>query len=97
MTKVIKSPTAFLPIAMSVAAIALVVVYVAAFGVTQEPQSDEGLAARIFQLLLAGQVPIMMCFAVQWLPKVPKNAVLILAIQALGILSAFGLISFLER
>ena len=97
MPKMLKSPGAFLPLAMSGAAFALVIGYVAAFGIVNNPRADEGAAARIFQLLLIGQVPIMLFFAAQWLPKRPKNAALILALQAALIVSAFGLVVFLEH
>ena len=57
----IKQPSALLPIAMSVAALALVLGHVAIFGVVHE--ADEGTAAHLWQLLMAGQVPVVAYFA----------------------------------
>jgi hypothetical protein len=53
-------------------------------------------AARIFQLLLAGQLPIMAFFAMKWLPKMSRQALQILALQIGAALSAFALVFFLE-
>lgn len=55
----LKRPSAFLPVAMSVAA--LVLVSVAVFGVVRE--ADEGATAHLWQLLVAGQLPVVALFA----------------------------------
>jgi ABC-type transport system involved in cytochrome c biogenesis permease subunit len=67
----LRRPSAFLPIAMSLAAIGLIAWFVATFGVVE--QTDEGTPARVFQLLLAAQVPIVACFAIRWLPRSPED------------------------
>src|SRR5438105_14927490 len=67
-----KRPSAFVPIAMSVGALATVGVHIALFGVA--PQADEGTAAHIFQLLIALQVPIVAYFAITSLPHAPRQA-----------------------
>jgi len=77
--KVLKQPSAFLPLAMSFAALAMVLGTVAVFGVVHE--ADEGTAAHIFQLLMAAQVPIVAFFAVTWLPRSPRQALLVLLLQ----------------
>ena len=84
----IKQPSAFLPVAMSLAALATVLVYLAMFGVVREP--DEGTAAHIWQLLMAGQVPIVMFFAIKWLPQNPRQGLLILALQVGAALAALA-------
>jgi len=81
-----KQPSALLPIAMSVAALAVVLVHVAIFGAVHE--ADEGTAARVWQLLIAGQVPLVVYFAVKWLPQAPGPALRVLALQAVAILAA---------
>lgn len=98
MNLIIKNTSAWAPLAMSFAAILLVVGYLAIFGIVQSQaaKTDEGTAARIFQLLLAGQVPIIGFFAFKWLPKMPKQALIILALQIAGVLIAFALVFFLE-
>ncbi len=65
---------------MSFAALAMVLGHVALFGVVREP--DEGTAAHIFQLLLVVQLPIVAFFAIKWLPRTPRQALHILALQA---------------
>jgi hypothetical protein len=87
-----KQPSAFLPVAMSLAAPATVVVYLAMFGVVREP--DEGTAAHIWQLLMAGQVPIVAFFAIKWLPQNPRQALVILALQVAA-LAALAPVYFL--
>ena|ERR1700680_3649432 len=67
-----KQPSALLPIAMSVTALALVLGHVAIFGVVHG--ADEGTAAHLWQLLMAGQVPAVAYFALKWLPRVPRQA-----------------------
>ena len=46
----LKQPSAFLPLVMSCAALATVLVHIALFGAVRE--ADEGTAAHIFQLLM---------------------------------------------
>jgi hypothetical protein len=64
---------------MSVTALSIVVGYAAMFGLVS--QADEGTAAHLWQLLMAGQVPVVLFFALKWLPKEPKRALLILVVQ----------------
>ena len=74
-----KQPSAFLPMAMSLAALALVLGHVAIFGVVHE--ADEGTAAHLWQLLMAGQLPVIAYFALKWLPRAPEKALRVLALQ----------------
>jgi hypothetical protein len=67
-----KQPSALLPLAMSVAALALVLGHIAVFGVVHE--ADEGTAAHLWQLLMAGQVPVVAYFAMKWLPRARGGA-----------------------
>jgi len=48
----LKRPTAGIPIAMSMTALATVIGYAATFGTAC--QTDEGVAAHVWQLLMAG-------------------------------------------
>lgn len=93
-TTMLKQPSGFLPITMSLAAIVEIVLYVAIFGITQ--QEDEGTAAHIFQLLIVLQLPIMIFFAAKWLPKFPKQAIWVLALQIGAIIAAVTPILILE-
>ena len=76
---IIKKRSAFLPIAMSLGALVLLLWHVAVFGVAR--QADEGAAAHAYQLLMAAQVPIVAFFAIKWLPQTPRQALLVLALQ----------------
>jgi hypothetical protein len=88
MKPLIKQPAGWLPIAMSVVALATVLGTVARFGVVHD--TDEGAAAHIFQLLIALQVPLVAYFALRWLPKVPRQALGVLALQACAVLAAMA-------
>jgi hypothetical protein len=82
---VTKQPSAFLPMAMSLTALAMVlgkigVDMVEAGHILREV--DEGAIAHLWQLLMAGQVPILAFFALKWLPKSRGQALKVLALQA---------------
>ena len=68
---------------MSVGALAMIVWFVALHGVVHQP--DEGAQAHLRQLLVAGQVPIIVFFALRWLPDAPRAAIVVLALQATAI------------
>lgn len=91
----LRRPSAFLPLGMSVAALILVVWFVASVGAVRG-QHDEGAAARVFQVLMVAQSPIVGYFAVTWLPRAPRPAAVILALQLAGALAAIGLVLLLE-
>ena len=82
----IKQPSAFIPIAMSAAALGTVLFHLVMVGTA--PQPDEGAAAHIWQLLMAGQVPVVLFYAVRSLPEAPKTALPILAMQVGAALAA---------
>ena len=90
----LKHPSAWLPLAMSLAAMALVLGHVALFGIVR--QADEGAAARIFQLIMVAQAPIIAFFALRWLPRSPKETMLVLALQAGAWLAPIALVAWLE-
>jgi hypothetical protein len=82
----LRRPSAVVPVAMSVAALATVIGYAAMFGTAR--QADEGTAAHVWQLLMAGQVPVIAFFAIKWLPTEPRQALLVLALQVGAALAA---------
>jgi hypothetical protein len=73
---------------MSLAALAVVFIHIALHGTAR--QADEGLAAHLWQLLMAVQVPIIGFFAIRWLPQNPRHALAILALQAVAALAALA-------
>ncbi len=89
----LKQPTAVLPLAMSAAALAIVLVHVAVYGIVRE--ADEGTAAHLFQILMAAQVPIIAFFAIKWVPRMPRAAFQVLAVQAGAALLAFAAVFLL--
>ena len=91
----LRRPSAFLPLGMSLLALGLVVWFVASTGVVRG-EHDEGAAARIFQILMVAQIPIAAYFALRWLPTAPRPAAVILAIQLAAALAAIGLVVLLE-
>ena len=91
---IMKRPSAFLPVAMSLTALALVLGHALIFGVVRE--ADEGTAAHIFQLLIAAQVPIVAFFTIKWLPQAPAQALLVLALQGSAVLAALAPVFFLN-
>jgi hypothetical protein len=82
----LRRPSALVPVAMSVGALAIAVGYAALFGTAR--QADEGTAAHLWQLLMAGQVPVVAFFAIKWLPTEPRQAMLVLALQIAAALAA---------
>ena len=84
----LKQPSAFLPVAMSLVALAVVFGHIVMFGVARE--ADEGAAAHLWQLLMAGQVPIVGFFAIKWLPQTPRLALPVLALQVGAALAALA-------
>ena len=75
----LRQPTGYLPVAMSLGALAMIVWFVAAHGVAH--QADEGAQAHLWQLLVAGQVPIILYFALRWLPRATRPALVVLGLQ----------------
>ena len=72
---------------MSLAAISVILVQIAFFGLAHE--ADEGTAAHLWQLLMAGQIPVILYFAIKWLPRTPGPALVVLVLQAVaGLVSA---------
>ena len=82
----LRRPSALIPLAMSIAALSLVLGYIAIFGGAR--QADEGAAAHVWQLLMAGQIPVIAFFAVKWVPRRPGPALLVLALQFVAGLAA---------
>jgi len=85
---ILRKPSAFLPVGMSTAALAVVFIHIALHGTAR--QADEGTAAHLWQLLMAAQLPIMAFFALRWLPPSPRTALAIVALQALAALTALA-------
>jgi hypothetical protein len=79
---------------MSGTALAVVVGHIAVAGIAR--QADEGTAAHLWQLMMAGQVPVVAYFAARWLPRTPGQALVVLALQAAAALAALAPIYLLN-
>jgi hypothetical protein len=73
---------------MSLAALTIVLGHIAVFGTAR--QADEEAAAHLWQLLMAGQVPVVAFFAAKWLPRAPGQALVVLALQGGAMLAALA-------
>jgi len=73
---------------MSLAALATVLAHIAIFGIAR--QTDEGAAAHIWQILMAGQIPFVAFYAFRWLPREPKRARFVLGLQFGAALAALA-------
>ena len=82
-----RRPSGFIPVLMSLAALAIVLSALAIAGPVR--QADEGAAAHLFQLLVAGQLPVLAYFIVKWAPKHATAALIVLAAQAAALALAF--------
>lgn len=92
----LKQPSAFLPLAMSLIALAMLLGDLAIYGVAHEvAQTDEGTVAHLWQILMAGQLPIIAFFAIRWLPRAPKQSWPVLALQACAVLASMAPVYFL--
>ena len=89
-----KQPSAWIPLLMSSAALTMILVYVAMFGIVHN--QDEGTPAHIFQLIMLAQLPIAGYFAVKWLPKQPKQSLIVLVTQAVAWIIPIVTIIYLE-
>lgn len=84
----IRYPSAFLPLAISFAAFVTVLTFLSLHG--PAPQSDEGAAAHIWQILMAVQVPIVAFFALKWVRRFPRRAAPIFGLQIAAALAAMA-------
>jgi len=85
---VARKPSALLPVAMSLIALAVVLGHLALFGTVRE--ADESAAAHIWQLLMAGQLPLLLFFSIRWMPRAPRPALEVLALQLIAVLNAMA-------
>ncbi len=92
-SSLIKRPSAWLPLAMSLAALTLVLVHAAVFGIVHE--ADEGAAAHTWQILMAAQLPVIVCFLIRWLPTHPRQSLQVLTLLAGIWLANFASVFFL--
>lgn len=82
MDSLFKKPTAWVPIALSLAM--MIVEYLYLFGVVpQGPVGDEGTAAHLFQIWFVLEIILVPVFATLWLPRRTRPALGVLAVQVI--------------
>lgn len=86
----LRRPSAFLPLAMTALVLATIAAQIARFGTA--PQSDEGTAAHLFQILMTAQIPIIAFFALAWLPRDRTHALEVLALQIAAAIVPFAIV-----
>jgi len=87
-SSMLRHPSAFLPLLMSLGALATIAVFVSLRGTA--PQQDEGTAAHLWQILMAAQAPIVLFFALKWVPRAPRQALPIVALQIAAAIAAMA-------
>jgi hypothetical protein len=84
-----KQPSAWVPVAMSLAMLAFILALLAIQGIpAPDPNADEGAPAHLFQLWLVVEVLLITYFAGRWLPQAPKQALTVLVLQVLAVMVA---------
>jgi hypothetical protein len=89
-----RNPSAAIPLGMSAGAFITVLIHIISVGAG--PAADEGAAAKLFQILLAGQAPFVAFFTLKWLPRMPSEAMLVIAMQAAAALVALAPVVLLD-
>ena len=77
----LRHPSALLPLFLSLGALAMVVWFVAATGWSDSRTRALGAA---WQVLMVAQVPAITYFALRWLPRAPRPALIVLTLQVVA-------------
>ena len=92
---VFRAPSAWAPLILAAAALAMLGGYLVtgphAPNIVVEngvPREDEGVIAHLWQLLMLAQIVAIAVFLARWLPKSPRQAAAMLALQGLGLVAA---------
>jgi hypothetical protein len=92
MLALLKRPSAFLPLAISAGFLTAFLIMFVEGTLVRHP--DEGTVAHLFQILMPAQLLIIVFFARSWLPKNPKPALQVLALQASAALGVLAVVYF---
>jgi hypothetical protein len=90
----IKKPSAWVPMLLSLGMLVFIASVWATLGLAREP--DEGTPAHVFQLWLVLEAILIAFFAIKWLPRSPKPALLILAVQLIAVLGACAPVRYFQ-
>ena len=94
--ELLKKPSAWIPIVIPLALFAYIVavLYANEFVVVRE--EDEGVGAHLFQLWLVLEPFLLGYFAIKWVPRAGRQALLVLALQLLAAFLAVGTVFLLK-
>ena len=81
-----KKASALTPVVMSLIAVVLVGIQLSIHGM--RPERDEGALAHLYQLLVAGQIPVILFFAVRWWRRAPLQGLRVVVAQAFALAAA---------
>lgn len=84
--RLLRNPLALAPLVLSGIAVLAIALQVVRHG--GAPQPDEGTAAHVWQLVTLVQLPCIALFAAKWLPRAPRQAAGVLALQLLLVVAA---------
>ncbi len=90
----LKQPSAYLPLLMSLTAFLLIIAVLSTVGITH--QQDEGAPARIFQLLILLQMPAITYFSLKRQTQSPRPALIVLTLQVGAAILAVVIVVWLE-
>jgi hypothetical protein len=90
MLALLKRPSAFLPLAMSAVVLGFIVSRLALYGTLRE--LDENAGAHLFQILMPAQLPIIVFFALTWLPRNRRDALPVFGLQCAAAFAVFALV-----
>ena len=90
MLELLKRPSAFVPLLISAAFLAVFLVGIAQGALVRQP--DEDVGAHLFQILMPLQFLIIAFFAISWVPKHPKPALGVVALQAAAALAVLAIV-----
>ena len=94
--RVVTDPGAWLPIVLALAALIDVILFGFVLGPVRQPDGDEGTPAHIFQGLMVLVAVLIPVFAIRWVPRAPREAATILALQILAAALPLAALAFLE-
>ncbi len=91
----LKEWSAWLPIAIPLFLLLLVLRYLAIHGAVGE--ADEGTEAHLFQLLMPIQLLVMAYFALSWLPRAPRRTLVVLALQIVAAIAVLVAVYWVDH
>ena len=96
MLSILKKPSAWIPLVLTGIILGMMLLYFAKV-IPPEPTGDEGIMAHSFQLWAVLEFISLLFFAFKWIPKQPKEAGKIIAIQIALAIIPFIIVWFLEH